>query len=333
MASGSPAQPPNLLDLTSALTDDQEPITPILQAPAADPLKLALGERLFVDRRLSHDGMPACSSCHDLHTNGATDGRRRKARNGSALPFTTPTVFNAALRFRLNWKGIFELLRPKPSPRWKTLRTWRPVSMRSLKAGCRSATRSIQDALWARPGQPACWMQLRPGERSVADPGSRFLERPAWRRYQGTCPGRGAGRLRTPERLAKAPPSGYERRWHPMSDTAYFVRSASPHSQILRRTKPAKCRNDGSLLPRRQPTWRTRCARWEPRSLTERCLTQQVTAIVASANAVTGTPRCLLLRCRHEADTRRYGRSSIPSCCSPGCRCTRLTQLMQNASI
>ena len=110
MASGSLAQPPNLLDSTSALTDDQEPITPIPQAPAADPLKLALGERLFEDRRLSHDGTLACSSCHDLHTNGATDGRRRKARDGSALPFTTLTVFNAALSFRLNWEGNFRSL-------------------------------------------------------------------------------------------------------------------------------------------------------------------------------------------------------------------------------
>ena len=85
-----------------------EPITPIPRPPAADPLKLALGERLFADRRLSHDGTLACSSCHDLHTNGAA--RRTIARDGSKMPFPTLTVFNAALSFRLNWEGNFRTL-------------------------------------------------------------------------------------------------------------------------------------------------------------------------------------------------------------------------------
>jgi cytochrome c peroxidase len=92
------------------LAADQEPITPITQPPAADPLKLALGQRLFVDHRLSHDGTLACSSCHDLRTNGADDGRRTIARDGSKFPFTVLTVFNAALSFRLNWEGNFRTL-------------------------------------------------------------------------------------------------------------------------------------------------------------------------------------------------------------------------------
>jgi cytochrome c peroxidase len=92
---------------TAMLPTDQEPITPIPQPPAANPLKLALGERLFSDRRLSHDGTLACSSCHDLHTNGASDDKRTRARDGSKMPFTVLTVFNAALSFPLNWEGNF----------------------------------------------------------------------------------------------------------------------------------------------------------------------------------------------------------------------------------
>src|SRR5215475_2038741 len=53
---------------------DQEPITPIPPPPAADPLKVALDERLFNDTRLSASGNLTCSSCHDLHTNGARRG-------------------------------------------------------------------------------------------------------------------------------------------------------------------------------------------------------------------------------------------------------------------
>ena len=89
---------------------DQEPITPIPPPPAADPRKLALGERLFGDPRLSGDGKLACSSCHDLRTNGAGGGRTMTAHDGSNAPFDTLTVFNAALSFRLNWEGNFRAL-------------------------------------------------------------------------------------------------------------------------------------------------------------------------------------------------------------------------------
>jgi cytochrome c peroxidase len=89
---------------------DQEPITPIPPPPAADPLKLKLGESLFGDPRLSRDGQLACSSCHDLRTNGASSGRRTFAHDGSKAPFEILTVFNAALSFRLNWEGNFRAL-------------------------------------------------------------------------------------------------------------------------------------------------------------------------------------------------------------------------------
>src|SRR4051794_33935334 len=50
----------------------QEPITPVPAMPAQDPQRLALGERLFDDRRLSRGDTHSCSSCHDIRTNGAS---------------------------------------------------------------------------------------------------------------------------------------------------------------------------------------------------------------------------------------------------------------------
>jgi cytochrome c peroxidase len=85
-------------------------ITPVPQPPPADPLKLALGERLFNDPRLSHDDKLACSSCHDVHTNGADGSHRITAHDGSHMPLAGLTVFNAALSFRLNWQGNFRML-------------------------------------------------------------------------------------------------------------------------------------------------------------------------------------------------------------------------------
>jgi cytochrome c peroxidase len=82
-----------------------EPITPIPPPPREDPARVRLGELLFADPRLSGSGRRACSSCHDLATNGADGRRRGLSPDGTELPVNTPTVFNAALSFRKNWAG------------------------------------------------------------------------------------------------------------------------------------------------------------------------------------------------------------------------------------
>jgi cytochrome c peroxidase len=87
-----------------------EPITPIPAPPSIAPLKVALGERLFDDPRLSHDGSRSCSSCHDVRTNGADANRHDKAPDGSDIRVNTNTVFNAALSFRFNWEGNIRTL-------------------------------------------------------------------------------------------------------------------------------------------------------------------------------------------------------------------------------
>jgi cytochrome c peroxidase len=87
-----------------------EPITPIPDPPVIDPLKVSLGERLFNDFRLSRENTHSCASCHDTQTNGAGNRSREVGGDGSMLEFNTPTVFNAALSFRFNWKGKFHTL-------------------------------------------------------------------------------------------------------------------------------------------------------------------------------------------------------------------------------
>jgi cytochrome c peroxidase len=110
LASGAAGRSSELQFSSAKPLADQEPITPIPQPAAVDPQKLALGERLFGDPRLSGDGKLACSSCHDLATNGAGAGRNALAHDGSKAPFDTLTVFNASLSFRLNWEGNYRRL-------------------------------------------------------------------------------------------------------------------------------------------------------------------------------------------------------------------------------
>jgi cytochrome c peroxidase len=88
----------------------EEPITPIPDVRESDPLKVKLGERLFRDPRLSHDNSRSCTSCHDLDGNGASRNSLDQGLDGSMLLLNTPTIFNAALSFRLGWEGRFRSL-------------------------------------------------------------------------------------------------------------------------------------------------------------------------------------------------------------------------------
>jgi cytochrome c peroxidase len=80
------------------------------KAEIADEAKVALGESLFHDRRLSRDNRVACESCHSLEQAGDDQRERSIGLDGLPLDFNTPTIFNAARSFRLNWRGNFRSL-------------------------------------------------------------------------------------------------------------------------------------------------------------------------------------------------------------------------------
>jgi cytochrome c peroxidase len=176
LAAGAAAQAPDYQTSDARPLGDQEPITPIPPPPAADPRKLALGERLFGDPRLSGDGKLACVSCHDIRTNGASAGRRTAAHDGSTPPFDTLTVFNAPLSFRLNWEGNFRALGAQAESSLEN-----PTNMKT----------SVDEVLTRLNADPEMVKQFRAAydrtpdrtsfldalvtfERSLLTPGSRF---------------------------------------------------------------------------------------------------------------------------------------------------------------
>ena len=107
-----------------------------LPCPSQDTRRLALGERLFSDRRLSHDNTRSCSSCHDIRTNGASSNARDLTPEGRPLALNTPTIFNAALNFRLNWEGNFRTLESQAEQTLRqSTRSWRRVRTKSF-ASC-----------------------------------------------------------------------------------------------------------------------------------------------------------------------------------------------------
>jgi len=97
----------------------EEPITPIPQPAVTNPDKVALGEHLFKDARLSDDNTRKCASCHDVSFNGARPlggspvepARTSQPSSGKHVhEHDTLTVFNAALSFRFSWEGKYRTL-------------------------------------------------------------------------------------------------------------------------------------------------------------------------------------------------------------------------------
>src|SRR6516165_2441012 len=155
---------------------DEEPITPVPPPPAADPMKLALGERLFADPRLSRDGSRTCLTCHDTRTNGADGNRRDKALDGSELPLNTSTVFNAALSFRLGWEGNFRTLEEQAAASLENperMGTGVDEVVGRLSADP-EMRRQFSKAYEHEPDRASLLDAIATYERSLLTPGSRF---------------------------------------------------------------------------------------------------------------------------------------------------------------
>jgi cytochrome c peroxidase len=176
IAGGSLVQAPGPPAASMASPTNQEPITPIPEAPVAEPSKRALGERLFADKRLSHDGTRACLSCHDTRSNGADARRHDTAPDGAELPFNTLTVFNAALSFRLNWEGTARSLAAQAEASLEnhgTMNTSIDEVLGRLNADP-DMVRAFDEAYGQRPDRADLLDAIAVYERSLLTPDSRF---------------------------------------------------------------------------------------------------------------------------------------------------------------
>lgn len=83
----------------------RDALLPLPPPPALSADKVALGERLFFDKRLSTDNSIACASCHDLARGGTDRLPASIGVGGKSGDINAPTVFNAALNFVQFWDG------------------------------------------------------------------------------------------------------------------------------------------------------------------------------------------------------------------------------------
>lgn len=83
------------------------PIQPIPRNFELDKDKVVLGERLFHDKRFSHNNSLSCASCHVFKKGGTDNLAHSLKTDGKPTSTNTLTIFNAVFNFRLHWNGEF----------------------------------------------------------------------------------------------------------------------------------------------------------------------------------------------------------------------------------
>ncbi|MGR8953066.1 MAG: cytochrome c peroxidase [Gammaproteobacteria bacterium] len=82
-----------------------EPVQPLPLSVDFDPEKVALGDKLFHDRRLSGDNTLNCAFCHDLTCGGTDQAQVATGIRGQQGPINSPTVYNAMYNIAQFWDG------------------------------------------------------------------------------------------------------------------------------------------------------------------------------------------------------------------------------------
>lgn len=83
----------------------RDALLPLPPPPDLPPEKVALGKRLFFEKRLSRDNTLACAGCHDFARGGGDRMPTAVGIDGKTGSINTPTVFNASLNFVQFWDG------------------------------------------------------------------------------------------------------------------------------------------------------------------------------------------------------------------------------------
>ncbi|MEM6451406.1 MAG: cytochrome c peroxidase [Cyanobacteria bacterium P01_D01_bin.105] len=87
-----------------------EPIQPIPLSIDLDERRVAIGDKLFHDARLSSNGSVSCATCHALNKGGTDQLAISQGMGGSPIGLNSPTVFNSGFLSRLNWDGSAKTL-------------------------------------------------------------------------------------------------------------------------------------------------------------------------------------------------------------------------------
>ena len=80
-------------------------LQPLPESVDTNPAKVALGEKLFHDVRLSKDDTISCASCHALDLGGTDQKKFSPGVDGAMGDINSPTVYNSVFQFAQFWDG------------------------------------------------------------------------------------------------------------------------------------------------------------------------------------------------------------------------------------
>src|ERR671919_1361816 len=140
------------------------------------PEKVALGQKLFFDGRLSADDTVACATCHDP-ARAFTDARPVSIGiQGRVGQRNAPTILNALYNKTQFWDGRAKTLEEQASfPIINSFEMGQPTldAAVSKLAGIEGIQAGIPEGLWPtaqRPGSATCHGRLRANSRIVRFP-------------------------------------------------------------------------------------------------------------------------------------------------------------------
>ena len=160
---------------SSSAVAPQEPITPLPLSVDLDPKRVALGERLFNDVRLSRDNTKSCAACHPLDQ-GGMDGRSATSADDSSPARNTPTIFNVGFNASFNWDGIAQTLEAQAEIvllRPRLMNTTWPELLTKLRADADYVAR-FNNAYPEGLTRANMLVALATFERSLLTPNARF---------------------------------------------------------------------------------------------------------------------------------------------------------------
>src|SRR5689334_10159842 len=152
-AVGAPGSAPRGADPHALLADFQRPMkVPVSKANPSTPEKIALGQMLFFDPRLSGSGVISCATCHNPAL-GWSDGLPKGLGHmGGRLGRRTPTIIDVAYGEPYFWDG-----------RAATLEDQAKGPLTSAAEMNMPAAQAI-DRLQSIPGYVAAFEQAFPGQ-------------------------------------------------------------------------------------------------------------------------------------------------------------------------
>jgi cytochrome c peroxidase len=151
-------------------------IRPIPDRLDVDPVKAALGEKLYHDTRLSGDNTISCASCHDLAKGGTDQQVVSDGIRGQMGGINSPTTYNAALNFAQFWDGRAATLEAQadgpPNNPVEMGSNWTPITEKLVKD--KAFVREFTAAYPEGVNKTTATHAIAEYERTLLTPNSKF---------------------------------------------------------------------------------------------------------------------------------------------------------------